>query len=351
MISKGLCRRRDGRLFKNSVILITGGTGSFGNAVLERLLNEDVKEIRIFSRDEKKQNDMKLKYNNNKIKFIIGDVRNIDSLYNATKCVDYIFHAAALKQVPSCEFFPLEAVRTNVLGAQNLITAAVENNVRKVIFLSTDKAVYPINAMGLSKSLMEKLVAAKSRELNASQTILCCTRYGNVMCSRGSVIPLIIDQIKSGKPITLTDLNMTRFLMSLDEAIDLVINAFRFGEQGDIWVQKSPASTIIDLMVAIKELFKSDIEIKIIGVRYGEKIHETLVTKEEILRTEDKGSFYRIERDNGSLDNDNNALEDKCSPLITSDYTSENTKRLTINEIKEKLLKLDYVQNELKNVK
>lgn len=338
-------------MFKNSVILITGGTGSFGNAVLNRFLNKDIKEIRIFSRDEKKQSDMKLEYSNEKIKFIIGDVRDFKSVYNAAKDVDYIFHAAALKQVPTCELFPFEAVKTNVLGAQNLINAAVENNVRKVIFLSTDKAVYPINAMGVSKALMEKLVAAKSRELNVSEAVLCCTRYGNVMCSRGSVIPLFIDQIKSNSPITLTNPNMTRFLMSLDEAIDLVITAFKFGTQGDVWVQKAPASTIYDLAVALKELFSSDSEIRVVGIRHGEKIHETLVTKEEMMRAEDRGDYYRIKRDNGNLDYNDDISANQNSSLITEDYTSENTNRLNIDEIKEKLLKLDYVKNELKCVK
>jgi UDP-N-acetylglucosamine 4,6-dehydratase len=338
-------------VFKNSVILITGGTGSFGNAVLNRFLNEDIQEIRIFSRDEKKQNDMKLQFNNKKIKFIIGDVRSFESLYNATKDVDYIFHAAALKQVPTCEFYPFEAVRTNVLGAQNLISAAVENNVRKVIFLSTDKAVYPINAMGMSKALMEKLVAAKSRELNPSETVLCCTRYGNVMCSRGSVIPLFIDQIKNGGSITITNPNMTRYLMSLDEAIDLVITAFKFGIQGDVWVQKASASTIYDLAVALKELFNSNTEIKIAGIRHGEKMHETLVTKEEMLRAEDKGNYYRIKRDNGSLDIDENLPANQYSATTSEDYTSENTNRLNVEEIKDKLLKLDYVKNELEGIR
>lgn len=338
-------------MFKNNVVLITGGTGSFGNAVLNRFLNTDIKEIRIFSRDEKKQNDMKLKYNNKKIKFIIGDIRSFESLYNATKDVDYIFHAAALKQVPTCEFYPIEAVRTNILGAQNLITASVENNVRKVICLSTDKAVYPINAMGMSKALMEKLVAAKSRELNASETVLCCTRYGNVMCSRGSVIPLFIQQIKNDEPITITDPNMTRFLMSLDEAIDLVINAFKYGVQGDTWVQKAPASTVYDLAIALKELFKSNTEIKIIGVRHGEKIHETLVTREEMLRSEDKGNYYRIKPDNTNLHNSNDFIEDQLNILNAADYTSENTTRLNVDEIKEKLIKLDYVKRELEILK
>lgn len=338
-------------MFKNNVILITGGTGSFGNAVLNRFLNTDIREIRIFSRDEKKQNDMRLKYNNKKIKFIIGDIRSFESLYNATKDVDYIFHAAALKQVPTCEFYPIEAIKTNILGTQNLINAAVENNVRKAIFLSTDKAVYPINAMGMCKALMEKLVAAKSRELNASETVLCCTRYGNVMCSRGSVIPLFIQQIKNDEPITITDPNMTRFLMSLDEAIDLVINAFKHGVQGDTWVQKPPASTIYDLAIALKELFKSNTEIKVIGARHGEKIHETLITREEMLRCEDNGNYYRVKSNNADLHNSNDFVKDQSNILNPTDYTSENTTRLNVDEIKEKLIKLDYVKRELANLK
>jgi UDP-N-acetylglucosamine 4,6-dehydratase/5-epimerase len=338
-------------MFRNNIVLITGGTGSFGNTVLERLLDTDVEEIRIFSRDEKKQNDMRLKYHDKRIKFIIGDVRDFSSVYYATKNVDYIFHAAAFKQVPTCEYYPIEAVKTNILGSQNVINAAVENSIRKVVVLSTDKAVYPINAMGMTKALMEKLAISRSREMDSTQTVFCCTRYGNVMCSRGSVIPLFIDQIKSGKSITITDPNMTRFLMSLDEAVELVINAFSGGEQGDIWVQKAPASTIYDLAIALKELFKSDIEIKCIGVRHGEKKHETLVTKEEMLKTEDKGNYFRIKCDYINMDGSNNSMENNISVSGEIDYTSENAIRLNIAEIKEKLLKLDYMKKELKDFK
>lgn len=337
-------------MFSSNIVLITGGTGSFGNAVLDRLLNTDVKEIRIFSRDEKKQNDMRLKYNDDRIKFIIGDVRDFSSVYYAAKNVDYVFHAAALKQVPTCEFYPIEAIKTNILGSHNVINAAVENNVRKVIFLSTDKAVYPINAMGMSKALMEKLAISMSREMISTQTVFCCTRYGNVMCSRGSVIPLFVEQIKNGKAITITDPNMTRFLMSLDEAVELVINVFKGGEQGDIWVQKAPASTIYDLAIALKELFKSDKEINIIGVRQGEKKHETLVTKEEMLKTEDKGKYYRIKRENVGLSS-SNQNENNIDLSSDIDFTSENAVRLNVDEIKEKLLKLDYIKNELENYK
>jgi UDP-N-acetylglucosamine 4,6-dehydratase/5-epimerase len=338
-------------MFNSDIVLITGGTGSFGNAVLDRLLNTDIKEIRILSRDEKKQNDMRLKYNDDRIKFIIGDVRDFSSVYYAEKNVDYVFHAAALKQVPTCEFYPIEAIKTNILGSHNVINAAVENNVRKVVFLSTDKAAYPINAMGMSKALMEKLAISMSREMSSTQTVFCCTRYGNVMCSRGSVIPLFVDQIKSGKAITITDPNMTRFLMSLDEAVELVINAFNDGVQGDIWVQKAPASTIYDLAIALKELFKSDKEINIIGVRHGEKKHETLVTKEEMLKTEDKGKYYRIKRDDVDLDHNSNSNKNNIKILSDIDFTSENAVRLNVNEIKEKLLKLDYIKKELGSYK
>jgi UDP-N-acetylglucosamine 4,6-dehydratase/5-epimerase len=337
-------------MFNSDIVLITGGTGSFGNAVLDRLLNTDIKEIRILSRDEKKQNDMRLKYSDDRIKFIIGDVRDFNSVYYAAKNVDYVFHAAALKQVPTCEFYPIEAIKTNILGSHNVINAAVENNVRKVIFLSTDKAAYPINAMGMSKALMEKLAISMSREMSNTQTVFCCTRYGNVMCSRGSVIPLFVDQIKSGKAITITDPNMTRFLMSLDEAVELVINAFNGGVQGDIWVQKAPASTIYDLAIALKELFKSDIEINIIGVRQGEKKHETLVTKEEMLKTEDRGKYYRIKRDYVGLSS-SNQNENNINLLSDIDFTSENAVRLNVAEIKEKLLKLDYIKKELGSFK
>jgi UDP-N-acetylglucosamine 4,6-dehydratase/5-epimerase len=338
-------------MFSGNIVLITGGTGSFGNAVLDKLLNTDVKEIRIFSRDEKKQSDMKLKYNDKRIKFIIGDVRDFSSVYYASKDVDYIFHAAALKQVPTCELYPIEAAKTNILGSYNVINASIENNIRRVVFLSTDKAVYPINAMGMTKALMEKLATSKSREMNSTQTVFCCTRYGNVMCSRGSVIPLFIDQIKTGRPITITDPDMTRFLMSLEEAVELVLNAFNDGEQGDIWVQKAPASTIYDLAVALKELFNSKVEIKVIGVRHGEKKHETLVTKEEMLKTEDKGKYFRVKRDDVDIQYCENPINTKINLLSDADYTSENTKRLNVNEIKEKLLELDYVKEEIKSFK
>ncbi len=337
-------------MFNNKVLLITGGTGSFGNAVLERFLDSDIREIIIFSRDEKKQNDMRLKYNNKKIKFIIGDVRNFDSIYKATKGVDYIFHAAALKQVPSCEFFPYEAVKTNILGTQNVLDAGVDNNVKKIIVLSTDKAVFPINAMGMTKAIMEKLVVAKSRRLNGGETVLCCTRYGNVMGSRGSVIPLFINQIKNEVPITVTNQNMTRFLLSLDEAVDLVINAFKNGKQGDIWIKKAPAATVLDLAISLKELFESETPIKIIGIRHGEKIHETLLTSEEMSKATDEGDYYRIKCDNRSLNYDIDFIN-KLSNNNEGDYNSKNTKRLSIEEIKGKLLNLNYVKKELEKIR
>jgi len=287
-------------MFQNSVLLITGGTGSFGNAVLRRFLNTDIKEIRIFSRDEKKQDDMRQFYKNPKIKYFIGDVRDKRSIDNAMNGVNYVFQAAALKQVPSCEFFPIEAVKTNVIGCQNVIDSAIENNVQKVIVLSTDKAVYPINAMGMSKALSEKVMIAKSRDYNhnGSQTIMCGTRYGNVMASRGSVIPLFVDQIKAGKPITITDPQMTRYMMTLEDAVELVLFAFDKGNSGDIFVQKSPASTIETVVKALLELYNAKNEIKIIGVRHGEKIYETLVNREEMAKAEDLGNYYRIQADN-----------------------------------------------------
>lgn len=335
-------------MFKNKTILITGGTGSFGNAVAKRFLNTDIGEIRIFSRDEKKQDDMRKSYNNDKLKFYIGDVRDLSSVKNAMHGVDFIFHAAALKQVPSCEFFPLEAVKTNVLGTDNVLTAAIENGVKKVICLSTDKAAYPINAMGISKAMMEKLFIAKSRTVDPNRTLICGTRYGNVMASRGSVIPLFIEQIKNRQPLTVTDPNMTRFLMSLDEAVELVIFAFENAHAGDIMVQKAPASTIGDLAQAIKELFNSDSEIKVIGTRHGEKKHETLLTKEEYLVAEDMGSYYRVPADNRNLNYDKYFIEGNKVLTSTIAYTSENTERLNIDQIKEKLLSLEYVRNELK---
>jgi UDP-glucose 4-epimerase len=334
-------------MFKNKILLITGGTGSFGNAVLRRLLKTEIGGIRIFSRDEKKQEDMRIELNNPKVKFYIGDVRNYDSLKFAMSDVDFIFHAAALKQVPSCEFYPMEAVRTNILGAENVLNAALANNVKKVILLSTDKAVYPINAMGISKAMMEKLMVAKARSVDDRKTILCGTRYGNVMTSRGSVIPLFVKQIKEGKSVTVTDPHMTRFLMSLDDAIDLVIYAFQYARQGDIFVQKAPASMIGDLAIALKEIFKADNEIKIIGTRHGEKLYETLLTREELAKAENLGEYYRIVPDDRDMNYNKYFTEgvDKLSSM--EDYNSHNTQRLTIEEVKGKLLKLDYIKQEL----
>ena len=334
-------------MFTGKTLLITGGTGSFGNAVLRRFLHTDIKEIRVFSRDEKKQEYMRLELNNVKVKFYIGDIRNFDSIKSATYGIDYVFHAAALKQVPSCEFYPMEAVRTNILGTENLLNAAIENNVKKVIVLSTDKSVYPINAMGISKAMMEKLMVAKSRMTDVNKTILSGTRYGNVMASRGSVIPLFIKQIKEGKPITVTDPNMTRFLMSLDDAVDLVLYAFDNAIQGDIFVQKAPASTIWDLANAVKELFNSNNEIEIIRTRHGEKLYETLLTREELVKAEDCGDYYRIVPDDRDLNYNKYFTEGEKQIADIEDYNSHNTQRLTIKEIKEKLLKLDYIQQEL----
>lgn len=334
-------------MFKDKTLLITGGTGSFGNAVMKRFLDTEVKEIRIFSRDEKKQDDMRKLYKNDKLKFYLGNVRDLRSVKNAMYGVDYIFHAAALKQVPSCEFFPLEAVNTNVIGTDNVLTAAIEEGVKKVICLSTDKAAYPINAMGISKAMMEKVFVAKSKTVSSERTLICGTRYGNVMASRGSVIPLFIDQIKAGKPITVTDPNMTRFLMSLEEAVELVVFAFQNAEAGDIMVQKSPASTIEDLAQAVKELFNADNEIKTIGTRHGEKLYETLLTKEEHVVAEDMGGFYRVPADKRDLNYDKYFIEGNEQLELFEDYNSHNTERLNINEIKEKLLELDYIKEEL----
>jgi UDP-glucose 4-epimerase len=334
-------------MFQNQIIIITGGTGSFGNAVLNKFLNADIKEVRIFSRDEKKQDDMRKYYNNPKIKFYIGDVRDYDSVENAMLGVDYVFHAAALKQVPSCEFFPIQAVKTNILGAENVIKAAIANNAKKLIVLSTDKAVYPINAMGMSKALMEKVMIAYSRQQPDNGTVLCGTRYGNVMASRGSVIPLFIEQIKLGKPITITDPEMTRYLMSLDEAVELVIYAYQNGNPGDIFVQKSPACTIQDLAQALIELFEAKTEIKIIGTRHGEKKHETLVNREEMARAIDLPGYYRIPADVRDLNYGIYFEKGEPKVNILKEYTSENTQRLTIPEIKEKLLTVDYVRAEL----
>lgn len=335
-------------MFKDKTLLITGGTGSFGNAVMKRFLDTDIKEIRIFSRDEKKQEDMRKLYKNDKLKFYIGDVRDIGSVKNAMHGVDYVFHAAALKQVPSCEFFPLEAVKTNVIGTDNVLTGAIESGVKKVICLSTDKAAYPINAMGISKAMMEKVFVAKAKIVEPDRTLICGTRYGNVMASRGSVIPLFIEQIKSGQPITVTDPNMTRFLMSLEEAVELVLFAFKNAESGDIMVQKSPASTIGDLAQAIKELFNADNEIKIIGTRHGEKLYETLLTKEEHIVATDLGGFYRVPADKRDLNYDKYFVEGNQKLSSEDEYNSHNTVRINIEQIKDKLLMLEYVQEELK---
>lgn len=335
-------------MFKDKTLLITGGTGSFGHAVMKRFLNTDIKEIRIFSRDEKKQEDMRKLYKDDKLKFYIGDVRDLGSVKNAMHGVDYIFHAAALKQVPSCEFFPLEAVKTNVIGTDNVLTGAIESGVKKVICLSTDKAAYPINAMGISKAMMEKVFVAKAKTVDSDKTLICGTRYGNVMASRGSVIPLFIDQIKSGQPLTITDPNMTRFLMSLEEAVELVVFAFENAEAGDIMVQKAPASTIGDLAQAIKELFNVDNEIKIIGTRHGEKLYETLLTREEHVVAQDLGGFYRVPADKRDLNYDKYFLEGDQKLSLEDEYNSHNTERLNIEAVKDKLLMLDYVQEELK---
>jgi UDP-N-acetylglucosamine 4,6-dehydratase/5-epimerase len=334
-------------MFTNKTLLITGGTGSFGNAVLRRFLNTDIKEIRVFSRDEKKQEDMRIELNNPKVKFYIGDVRNIDSLESAMHGVNYVFHAAALKQVPSCEFYPMEAVRTNILGTENVLNAALANKVKKVICLSTDKAVYPINAMGISKAMMEKLMVAKSRTTDTKHTVICGTRYGNVMASRGSVIPLFVKQIREGKPLTITDPNMTRYLMSLEDAVDLVIYAFNNARQGDIFVQKAPASTIMDLAVAVKGLFQADNPIKIIGTRHGEKLYETLLTREERVKAEDLGGYYRIVPDDRDLNYGKYFTEGEEKIAEIEDYNSHNTRRLNVEEIKELLLRLEYIQQEL----
>jgi UDP-glucose 4-epimerase len=334
-------------MFSGKTLLITGGTGSFGNAVLQRFLNTNITEIRVFSRDEKKQEDMRIELKNDKVKFYIGDVRNYDSIKFALAGVDYVFHAAALKQVPSCEFYPMEAVRTNVLGTENMLNAALANNVQKVIVLSTDKAVYPINAMGISKAMMEKLMVAKARTTDIKKTILSGTRYGNVMASRGSVIPLFVKQIKEGTPLTVTDPNMTRFLMSLEDSIDLVVYAFQNAMQGDLFVQKAPASTVLDLALALKELFKADNKIKIIGTRHSEKLYETLLTREEMVRAEDLGGYYRIPCDERDLNYGKYFTEGEEQLSQTEDYHSHNTKRLNKDEVKEVLLELPFIQEEL----
>jgi UDP-N-acetylglucosamine 4,6-dehydratase len=335
-------------MFTGKTLLITGGTGSFGNAVMKRFLHTDLKEIRIFSRDEKKQDDMRKKYKNEKIKFYLGDVRDLASVKNAMHGVDYIFHAAALKQVPSCEFFPLEAVKTNILGTDNVLTAAIDYGVKKVICLSTDKAAYPINAMGISKAMMEKVFVAKSKIVSPEKTLICGTRYGNVMASRGSVIPLFIEQIKSGQPLTVTDPYMTRFLMSLEDAVELVVFAFQNAEAGDIMVQKSPASTVGDLAQAVKELFNADNEIKVIGTRHGEKLFETLLTREEYVVSEDLGGFFRVPADQRDLNYEKYFADGDHKLTTVEEYNSHNTELLNVEQIKEKLMALDYVQKELK---
>ena len=341
--------------FTNKTLLITGGTGSFGNAVLNGFLNTDIKEIRVFSRDEKKQDDMRHEFQAkmpevaNKIKFFIGDVRDLQSIKNAMHGVDYIFHAAALKQVPSCEFFPIEAVKTNVIGTENVLTAAIDAGVKSVICLSTDKAAYPVNAMGTSKAMMEKVIVAKSRTVDSKKTKICCTRYGNVMCSRGSVIPLWIEQIKQGNPITITEPSMTRFIMSLEEAVDLVIFAFENGTSGDILVQKAPACTIETLAKAVTELFKPGHEIKVIGIRHGEKMYETLLTNEECANAIDLGNFYRVPSDKRDLNYDKYFKDGDVERNPLTEFNSNNTELLSVEEVKEKLLSLQYIQDELKN--
>lgn len=334
-------------MFNNKVLMITGGTGSFGHTVLKRFLATDVREIRIFSRDEKKQEEMRIELNHSKLKFYIGDVRDYDSVSQAMKGVDYVFHAAALKQVPSCEFYPMEAVRTNVLGTENVMNAATANGVKRVVVLSTDKAVYPINAMGISKAMAEKLMVAKARTQRENETVLCATRYGNVMASRGSVIPLFVSQLKDGKALTLTDPNMTRFLMSLEDSVDLVLYAFEHGKQGDLFVQKAPASTVGDLAQALKELFNKDNPIRIIGTRHGEKLYESLISREEMAKAEDMGGYYRVPADNRDLNYAQyfSEGEEKLSHL--DDYTSHSTDRLSVEQIKQLLLKLDYIKEEL----
>jgi UDP-N-acetylglucosamine 4,6-dehydratase/5-epimerase len=334
-------------MFNSKVLMITGGTGSFGQTVLKRFLSTEVREIRIFSRDEKKQEEMRIAFNHSKLRFYIGDVRDYDSLSQAMKGVDYVFHAAALKQVPSCEFYPMEAVRTNVVGTENVMNAATANGVKRIVVLSTDKAVYPINAMGISKAMAEKLMVAKARTQRDNEAVLCATRYGNVMASRGSVIPLFVSQLKDGKPLTVTDPNMTRFLMSLEDSVDLVLYAFEHGRQGDIFVQKAPASTVADLAQALTELFQKENPVHVIGTRHGEKLYESLISREEMAKAEDMGAYYRIPADNRDLNYAQffSEGEEKLSHL--DDYTSHNTKRLSKDEVKKLLLKLDYIKEEL----
>ena len=331
-------------MFKDKTLLITGGTGSFGNAVLRRFLSSDFAEIRVFSRDEKKQEDMRIALKSDKVKFYIGDVRDYDSVHDALNGVDYVFQAAALKQVPSCEFYPMEAVKTNVIGAENVMRAAIAQGVSRVVVLSTDKAVYPINAMGMSKAMMEKVMVAKSRLCDPSKTVLSATRYGNVMASRGSVIPLFLQQLQEGKSLTITDPSMTRFLMSLEESVDLVLYAFEHARPGDIFVQKSPASTVGDLAEAMRQLLKVDNEVKIIGTRHGEKLYESLVSREEMARAEDLGSYYRIPADSRDLNYAKYFVEGETAISGIDDYTSHNTKRLTVDEVKRVLLQLDLIK-------
>ncbi len=334
-------------MFDNKVLMITGGTGSFGHTVLRRFLATDVREIRVFSRDEKKQEDMRIALANDKVKFYIGDVRDPQSVRDAMVGVDYVFHAAALKQVPSCEFYPMEAVKTNVNGTENVLNAAVQAGVKRVVVLSTDKAVYPINAMGISKAMAEKLVVAKSRLAAAGDTVLCATRYGNVMASRGSVIPLFIQQIKSGLPLTVTDPNMTRFLMSLEDSVDLVLHAFEHAKQGDIFVQKAPASTVKDLAQALLDLFGSNNPVKVIGTRHGEKLYESLISREEMAKAEDMGRYYRIPADNRDLNYNKYFVEGEENISELDDYTSHNTHRLDVEGVKQLLSQLSYLQEEL----
>jgi UDP-glucose 4-epimerase len=334
-------------MFKGKVLMITGGTGSFGNTVLKRFLSTEVHEIRIFSRDEKKQEEMRIVLNNPKLKFHIGDVRDYDSLYQSMRGVDYVFHAAALKQVPSCEFYPMEAVRTNVMGTENVMNAATACGVKRAVILSTDKAVYPINAMGISKAMAEKLMVAKARLQQEGETVFCATRYGNVMASRGSVIPLFVSQLKAGKPLTVTDPKMTRFLMSLEDSVDLVLYAYEHGQQGDIFVQKAPASTVFDLAQALKEIFGKKTEIRTIGTRHGEKLYESLISREEMAHAEDMGGYYRIPADNRDLNYAKYFSDGEEVISHTDDYTSHNTTRLDVEQVKSLLLKLDFIKAEL----
>lgn len=334
-------------MFQNKILMITGGTGSFGQTVLKRFLETDVREIRIFSRDEKKQEEMRIALNNPKLKFYIGDVRDYDSLLPAMKGVDFVFHAAALKQVPSCEFYPIEAVKTNVMGTENVLNAATVSHVKRVVVLSTDKAVYPINAMGISKAMAEKLMVAKARTQLESETVFCATRYGNVMASRGSVIPLFVNQLKEGKPLTVTDPNMTRFLMSLEESVDLVLYAFTHGKQGDLFVQKAPASTVADLAEAIKQIFNAQVPVRVIGTRHGEKLYESLISREEMAKAEDMGDYYRIPADNRDLNYAQFFSEGEEKIAQFDDYTSHNTKQLNVEQVKNLLLKLDFIREEL----